>query len=172
MIGSCENCDRQNVPVSHGQISGMETTQCFICQGETDPDPYNEMDKRCSPMSEKPFIKDQAHRERIEKGEAPGDVAEIVREIESAASLGSDSMVRKDIALRRALGLIARFSAETARLETECNRWAETRSDNELRRSAIAAEARLAEIAAFNITPDTGYSVAQAMRRLASGAVG
>jgi hypothetical protein len=23
----------------------METTQCFICQGETDPDPYGELEE-------------------------------------------------------------------------------------------------------------------------------
>ena len=24
-------------------MSGMETTQCFICQGDSDPDPYGEI---------------------------------------------------------------------------------------------------------------------------------
>lgn len=46
MIGSCDNCDRQNVPVSSGQFCGCDTTQCFICQGETDPDPYGELEDR------------------------------------------------------------------------------------------------------------------------------
>lgn len=45
MIGNCDNCDRINVPVSNGQFCGCDTTQCFICQGETDPDPYGEMDE-------------------------------------------------------------------------------------------------------------------------------
>lgn len=42
MIGTCENCDRENVPVSNCRMSGMESTQCFLCQGEADPDPYGE----------------------------------------------------------------------------------------------------------------------------------
>lgn len=43
MIGNCEACDRQNVPVSNCRSSSGETTQCFICQGEDFPDPYGEM---------------------------------------------------------------------------------------------------------------------------------
>lgn len=48
MIGACDNCDRRNVPVSSGQFCGCDTTQCFICQGETDPDPYGEIDIECT----------------------------------------------------------------------------------------------------------------------------
>lgn len=43
-IGACDNCDRQNVPVSSGQFCGCDTTQCFVCQGDTDPDPYGELE--------------------------------------------------------------------------------------------------------------------------------
>ena len=43
MIGNCDACDRQNVPVSNGHSSSGETTQCFICQGDKNPDPYGEM---------------------------------------------------------------------------------------------------------------------------------
>lgn len=47
MIGSCDACDRQNVPLSHfhaDETSCGETYQCFICQGEDDPDPYGELE--------------------------------------------------------------------------------------------------------------------------------
>ena len=44
MIGSCDNCNRQNVPVHHfAETYCGETTQCFLCQGDTDPDPYSEL---------------------------------------------------------------------------------------------------------------------------------
>lgn len=41
MIGSCDHCDRQNVPVSNGMCSSGEATQCFVCQGDI-ADPYGE----------------------------------------------------------------------------------------------------------------------------------
>lgn len=41
MIGNCDACDRQNVPVAKVNVPG-EPTSCFICQGGTDPDPYCE----------------------------------------------------------------------------------------------------------------------------------
>lgn len=43
-IGSCDCCDRTNVPISRGEVTGIETYACFICQGDTDPDPYGEME--------------------------------------------------------------------------------------------------------------------------------
>lgn len=47
MIGACDCCDRQHVPVSHfraDQTSAQcETTACYLCQGETDADPYGEL---------------------------------------------------------------------------------------------------------------------------------
>lgn len=45
-IGSCDCCDRQNVPVSHfdATFAHPETSACFICQGEDDPDPYGELE--------------------------------------------------------------------------------------------------------------------------------
>jgi hypothetical protein len=50
MIGNCDCCDRQNVPVRHFDAGATnaqcETTACFICQGETEIDPYGEMDDR------------------------------------------------------------------------------------------------------------------------------
>jgi hypothetical protein len=43
MIGTCECCDRQNVPTSHIDTAfGIEAFACYLCQGETDPDPYGE----------------------------------------------------------------------------------------------------------------------------------
>jgi hypothetical protein len=50
MIGSCDNCDRVDVPVSHGTFCGMETTQCYICQGD-EADPYGELDEQEEPTS-------------------------------------------------------------------------------------------------------------------------
>ena len=50
MIGSCDCCDRQNVPVSKfraDQTSAQcETTACFICQGDSDPDPHGELEEQ------------------------------------------------------------------------------------------------------------------------------
>jgi hypothetical protein len=47
MIGSCDCCDRKSVPVCHfgsDETSAQcETTACFICQGDTEIDPYGEM---------------------------------------------------------------------------------------------------------------------------------
>lgn len=45
MIGSCDCCDRQKVPVIHGFVTGIETFQCYLCQGETDPDPHSELEE-------------------------------------------------------------------------------------------------------------------------------
>lgn len=44
MIGNCDACGGQNVPVSNCNSSSGETTQCFLCQGGTDPDPYCELE--------------------------------------------------------------------------------------------------------------------------------
>ena len=44
-IGNCDNCDRQNVPVSHLTATYCgDTTQCFLCQGDSDPDPFGEIE--------------------------------------------------------------------------------------------------------------------------------
>ena len=44
-IGNCDNCDRRHVPVIHFTDTYCgDTTQCFLCQGDTDPDPFGEMD--------------------------------------------------------------------------------------------------------------------------------
>jgi hypothetical protein len=48
MIGSCDNCDRVDVPVSRGTAAGMETTQCYLCQGD-EADPYGELDEQEAP---------------------------------------------------------------------------------------------------------------------------
>jgi hypothetical protein len=42
MIGSCDNCDRVDVPVSSETFCGCETTQCYLCQGD-EADPYGEL---------------------------------------------------------------------------------------------------------------------------------
>ena len=65
-IGNCDCCDRRNVPVSSGYYDPVgDTTACFICQGETDPDPYGEIVEPCDqcggdggwsyPVSHDPF---------------------------------------------------------------------------------------------------------------------
>ncbi len=41
MIGNCDCCDRKAVPVAKVNVPG-EPMACFICQGDTDPDPYCE----------------------------------------------------------------------------------------------------------------------------------
>lgn len=49
MIGSCDCCDRTNVPVGKMVVYGIETTACFVCQShgtEPDPDPYGEMSNK------------------------------------------------------------------------------------------------------------------------------
>jgi hypothetical protein len=44
MIGTCEICDRQNVPVSHiDTVFGIEAFACYLCLCEDDPDPYGEL---------------------------------------------------------------------------------------------------------------------------------
>lgn len=48
-IGTCDNCGKQSVPVKHFGVDyeagiGCDTTQCFICQGDSDPDPYGEIE--------------------------------------------------------------------------------------------------------------------------------
>lgn len=45
MIGSCDCCDRQNVPVSNLVAYGIDTTACFICRGGDEVDPYGELDE-------------------------------------------------------------------------------------------------------------------------------
>lgn len=49
MIGSCDCCDRTNVPVGKIVIYGIKTTACFVCQShgiEPDPDPYGELNDK------------------------------------------------------------------------------------------------------------------------------
>ena len=44
-IGTCDNCQRENVPVSHFNLSYCgDTTACFLCCGDDNPDPYGELD--------------------------------------------------------------------------------------------------------------------------------
>jgi hypothetical protein len=45
-IGTCDNCDRRGVPV---RCIDDVTTQCFLCTGDTDPDPYGEMEDEPAP---------------------------------------------------------------------------------------------------------------------------
>lgn len=49
MIGSCDNCSRRNVPVRHiDSPHAGDTTQCYVCTGDIDPDPYGELERqRC-----------------------------------------------------------------------------------------------------------------------------
>jgi hypothetical protein len=47
-IGNCDCCDRRNVPVSHlTETYCGDVTACFLCQGDTDPDPYGEVEIDC-----------------------------------------------------------------------------------------------------------------------------
>jgi hypothetical protein len=53
MIGSCDNCNRNDVPVAHHETVHGDTTQCFICtaspwEKDPDPDPYGELDPNYS----------------------------------------------------------------------------------------------------------------------------
>jgi hypothetical protein len=41
MIADCETCDRKQVPCKSCQES--QRAVCFICQGDSDPDPYREL---------------------------------------------------------------------------------------------------------------------------------
>jgi hypothetical protein len=44
IIGTCECCDRTGVPLSRiNQVFGIETFACYVCLGDTDPDPYGEL---------------------------------------------------------------------------------------------------------------------------------
>ncbi len=63
MIGSCDLCDRQNVPVSHFDecFAHPEAHACFICQGDSDPDPYGDlsvMDWQTDPSDHSQFATD------------------------------------------------------------------------------------------------------------------
>lgn len=47
MIGACDCCSRQEVPLSHFNVDGEggpEAFVCYLCQGENDPDPYGELE--------------------------------------------------------------------------------------------------------------------------------
>ena len=67
MIGNCDCCDRQDVPIRHFEAgetnAGCETTACFICQGDNEVDPYGEMDSRDVPGTEEVSKKGQAFSE-------------------------------------------------------------------------------------------------------------
>jgi len=44
VIGRCDCCERENVPVSHIDATfGIEAFACYLCQCEDDPDPYGEL---------------------------------------------------------------------------------------------------------------------------------
>lgn len=42
-IGSCDCCEKSNVPVSSGVYCGMDVTACYLCQGDV-IDPYCEIE--------------------------------------------------------------------------------------------------------------------------------
>jgi hypothetical protein len=50
-IGTCDCCDRRNVPGSVVNCPG-EPFACHICQGDHDPDPYGELGERIMPCSD------------------------------------------------------------------------------------------------------------------------
>jgi hypothetical protein len=42
-IGNCDCCNRREVPVDFGcDVHGNDVTACYLCKGETDPDPFGE----------------------------------------------------------------------------------------------------------------------------------
>ena len=43
MIGCCDSCDRENVPVVLVCSTMGEALTCYLCQGEDNPDPYGEL---------------------------------------------------------------------------------------------------------------------------------
>lgn len=43
MIGSCEACGKNHLPVRRFEMSGMESVQCFRCVGDAEADPHGEM---------------------------------------------------------------------------------------------------------------------------------
>jgi hypothetical protein len=43
MIGNCDCCDRRDVPGTVVDCPG-EPFACHLCQGDTDPDPYGEIE--------------------------------------------------------------------------------------------------------------------------------
>ena len=78
MIGNCDCCDRKGVPVSN-LWAPCDTTACVICQGDTDPDPYGEIDaevERILNMSDEEII-----AETIREGLDPQQVADDMRAI-------------------------------------------------------------------------------------------
>lgn len=62
MIGNCDCCDRKNVPVNFSawdrNNTGIDTTACYLCCGDSEIDPYGELEeaeptdpyKHCSAM--------------------------------------------------------------------------------------------------------------------------
>lgn len=50
MIGNCDCCDRENVPVAHFSATAAhsEGAACFLCQGDEGPDPYGELEEVAS----------------------------------------------------------------------------------------------------------------------------
>lgn len=67
MIGTCECCDRQNVPVSHiDTVFGIEAFACYLCLGETDLDPYGELQEKRGSDAHLIWWLNQSDVERIE----------------------------------------------------------------------------------------------------------
>ena len=50
MIADCETCDRNQVPCKSCQDS--QRAICFICDGDSDPDPYGELEPTADEMEE------------------------------------------------------------------------------------------------------------------------
>lgn len=44
MIGNCDCCDRENLPVSMVNVPG-EPVACYLCQGDSNHDPYGELER-------------------------------------------------------------------------------------------------------------------------------
>ncbi len=43
MIGNCEACGKEALPVRLWTMNGMESVQCFRCVGDAEVDPYGEL---------------------------------------------------------------------------------------------------------------------------------
>lgn len=65
MIGNCDCCERQNVALSFSRACqnnvGIDTYACYLCQGNTDPDPFGELDTG-EPETLVEFAEDQIAR--------------------------------------------------------------------------------------------------------------
>lgn len=90
-IGTCDICDKHNVPVSHGQDStGCDVTQCYVCGGD-EFDPYCEMDE----TNVVPFQPHQTEREFQDKAQhCDAEASEYFVKVTKAAKAEFDATMQ------------------------------------------------------------------------------